>query len=58
MRRNVQKMQKSREKTARKRTQHDMINQKKNSDVRLAEKVMGLRSEVLLTCPDSILPDH
>jgi hypothetical protein len=52
-------MPKSREKSARKRTQHDIINKgKKISGVRLAEKVMGLRPDVLLTCPDGTLLDH
>jgi superfamily I DNA and RNA helicase len=52
MRRDVQKMPKSQENYARKRTQHDMINQEgKCSGVQLAEKVMGLR-------PDDTLLDH
>jgi hypothetical protein len=59
MSKDVQGMPKSREKSTRKRTQHDMINQeKKCSGVQLAEKVMGLHQHMLLTCPDGTLLDH
>jgi hypothetical protein len=57
MRKDVQRMPKSRDQFERKHTQHDMIEQAKSSSMCLAEKAKSLRPGVVHTRPDDMLSD-
>jgi len=57
MRKDVQRMPKSRDQSERKYTQHDMIEQEKSSSICLAEKAKRSRPDLVHTRPNGMLSD-
>jgi hypothetical protein len=57
MRKDVQRMPKSRDQFERKHTQHDMIDQAKSSSMCFVEKAKSSRPDVVHTHPDGMLLD-